>query len=266
MESNLSVMVVLKGGAGSGFFGHRGRPGEEGGSLPRGSSSVVILKPGSMLFQQPGYEEKFKKLVRHSYFHKDKHKVLNEKLETSLQQQYEVLGFDPLEMIRRGRNKIYLQDDYDFEKSLDYYNIEYTPTVIGCVTPGGSIHLACGRWTPYLKNGELSDYDLYDALDIDTINHEFGHVLQNTTNPGWYIDNLKGWEIEGRKAQDNWMTQYVLGVGQHTNYSKKSGKEGFAESYMSYVATGGVSTDPEVSKTYEAVKKVIDAARLKYAK
>ncbi len=35
MESHLSVMVVLKGGAGSGFFGHKGRPGEEGGSLPK---------------------------------------------------------------------------------------------------------------------------------------------------------------------------------------------------------------------------------------
>lgn len=32
----------LKGGTGSGFHGHRGRPGLEGGSLPRGTESSVI--------------------------------------------------------------------------------------------------------------------------------------------------------------------------------------------------------------------------------
>jgi len=44
MEQDLVVNVVLKGGAGSGFFGHQGRPGEEGGSAARvimSSQSVV---------------------------------------------------------------------------------------------------------------------------------------------------------------------------------------------------------------------------------
>jgi hypothetical protein len=33
------AVVVLKGGPGSGFHGHKGRPGEVGGSLPEGSSA-----------------------------------------------------------------------------------------------------------------------------------------------------------------------------------------------------------------------------------
>jgi len=33
------LTIRLKGGAGSGNFGHKGRPGEVGGSLPRGSSA-----------------------------------------------------------------------------------------------------------------------------------------------------------------------------------------------------------------------------------
>ncbi|MFA5035711.1 MAG: hypothetical protein WC479_00850 [Candidatus Izemoplasmatales bacterium] len=40
----MPVIVVLKGGIGSGHFGHRGRPGEVGGSLPRGSSVRVIMQ------------------------------------------------------------------------------------------------------------------------------------------------------------------------------------------------------------------------------
>jgi hypothetical protein len=44
MESNLPVIVVLKGGIGSGHFGHRGRPGEVGGSLPEGSASKKVAE------------------------------------------------------------------------------------------------------------------------------------------------------------------------------------------------------------------------------
>ena len=36
------LTIRLKGGAGSGFHGHKGRPGEQGGSLPEGSSSSNV--------------------------------------------------------------------------------------------------------------------------------------------------------------------------------------------------------------------------------
>jgi hypothetical protein len=270
MEQDLVANVVLKGGAGSGFHGHKGRPGEEGGSLPRGSSAVVILQPGSMLFQQLGYADKYKRLVNHSYFKDIKKKVLDEKLETSLQQQYEVLGFDPLEMIRRGRNKIYLQTDSDFEASYKYYHNKLPDSVvIGCVSPTGSIYLRCGSWTPYYQSGKLSEYDLNDTLDIETINHEFGHVLWDVTGrPSMYFSSQESEFMQsGGQAKLDFMHGYEYnGIGRHTKYSNRNYREGFAESYMSYVTTGGVSTDPDVSKTYEAVKKVIDAAKLKYAK
>ena len=34
-----NYILRLKGGPGSGFYGHKGRPGEQGGSLPRGESN-----------------------------------------------------------------------------------------------------------------------------------------------------------------------------------------------------------------------------------
>lgn len=43
------VLVVLKGGAGSGFHGHKGRPGEVGGSLPKGSSAVAKVREPSIV-------------------------------------------------------------------------------------------------------------------------------------------------------------------------------------------------------------------------
>ena len=38
-----NVMSALKGGAGSGHFGHAGRPGKVGGSAPRGGFSVSSI-------------------------------------------------------------------------------------------------------------------------------------------------------------------------------------------------------------------------------
>jgi hypothetical protein len=42
-------MVVLKGGAGSGFHGHRGRPGKQGGSLPEGTVAAKKIREPKFL-------------------------------------------------------------------------------------------------------------------------------------------------------------------------------------------------------------------------
>lgn len=258
-----NIIVVLKGGAGSGFFDHKGRPGEEGGSLPRGSSNIA----NRFIEYDSKHIETLKRCVNTSFFHEDKLHQLNKTLAASLQKQYEVLGFDPMEILRRGHNKVYMLDNHDFEASHKYYFKESAGEIlIGFISPTGSIYLNCGRWTPYLRNGELSEFDM-ETLARATIDHEFGHVLMDNVNPGWYVDNPKGWQIDGRKAIGDWKEGYDKGtIGHHTKYSNKNMLEGFAESYMSYVATGGIATDPDTNRTYAAVKKVIDAARLKYIK
>jgi len=38
----MKLTIRLKGGAGSGHHGHKGRPGEQGGSLPQGSSASAV--------------------------------------------------------------------------------------------------------------------------------------------------------------------------------------------------------------------------------
>ncbi|MFA5035659.1 MAG: hypothetical protein WC479_00580 [Candidatus Izemoplasmatales bacterium] len=45
----VKLTIRLKGGAGSGFHGHKGRPGEVGGSAPKGSSpgTPVVMDKGS---------------------------------------------------------------------------------------------------------------------------------------------------------------------------------------------------------------------------
>jgi len=49
MEQDLVATVVLKGGAGSGHHGHKGIPGHQGGSLPKGASAVVKLREPKFL-------------------------------------------------------------------------------------------------------------------------------------------------------------------------------------------------------------------------
>jgi hypothetical protein len=39
----MKYVIRLKGGVGSGHFGHKGRPGEQGGSLPKGESNMQSL-------------------------------------------------------------------------------------------------------------------------------------------------------------------------------------------------------------------------------
>lgn len=46
---NKEIIVILKGGVGSGFHGHKGRPGEVGGSLPEGSSATTKVKEPSII-------------------------------------------------------------------------------------------------------------------------------------------------------------------------------------------------------------------------
>ena len=41
----MKFTIRLKGGIGSGHFGHKGRPGEQGGSLPKGESAYITQQP-----------------------------------------------------------------------------------------------------------------------------------------------------------------------------------------------------------------------------
>jgi hypothetical protein len=56
------LTIRLKGGAGSGNFGHKGRPGEVGGSLPNGSSSSTQKVDSTSLMEKyfDGYATRYK--------------------------------------------------------------------------------------------------------------------------------------------------------------------------------------------------------------
>lgn len=57
VEENAFSRKILNGGAGSGNFGHAGRPGERGGSAPQGAPGISVLagkKPGLELYKAIG--------------------------------------------------------------------------------------------------------------------------------------------------------------------------------------------------------------------
>jgi len=77
-----------------------------------------------------------------------------------------------------------------------------------------------------------------------TLHHEIGHVVHahsKTFKAAWQDIYF------GSDAFDR-----------HTQYSRKNDREGFADSYKAYVASGGKSTYSHIQRTFDAVKKVID--------
>lgn len=77
----------------------------------------------------------------------------------------------------------------------------------------------------------------------EVVNHELGHLVLNSSR------------MSGR----GWISPYERSpkFDRHTRYSKVSPREGFAESYASYISTGGVARNPEYALTYLAVAKVL---------
>ena len=239
-----TAVVILKGGAGSGHHGHKGIPGHQGGSLPKGTASSVIPD------NKADAAEKFRST--HDYLWQEM------SLEESMQRQFEVLGYDPLEIIRRGRNRVKMLEDRDFDKQAIYEmsrNPENVYSLSGFIGWNGTVTVRCGRWSEYRKN-RLLDLDEIDddpwSPQIDTITHEFGHIVYSNTDR----ETIAHWT----KAYDDG------GLGRPTEYSKKHEREGFAESYTAYVNTRGVAVDPYLQATFAEVEKVLDASRRKYSR
>ena len=265
-----TVTVVLKGGKGSGFYGHRGRPGQEGGSLPRGENATYI---DGILEYQGYHQDNLRKVVRRSYFSEEKERLVNSRLRTSLQDQYVVLGFDPLEMIRRNRTRVYLLDEKEFEwEAKHWHGKDVKPTVVGFVSSKGSVYLDCGRWTTHYPKGSYGyehNMEDLDTVDVDTITHEFGHILWSSIadRAYWIDEDNPKYPHAANQAIGEWTVGWgAKEFGRHTEYSNKNEREGFAEPYMAYCAAHGVSTDPAVSKTFDQIRKFIEIARRKYAK
>ena len=94
-----------------------------------------------------------------------------------------------------------------------------------------------GRAHIVINRGTMEPY-----LWRSTLHHEVGHAayFHSQNRPDW--DSLY---IHDKKFD------------RHTWYSKESVIEGFAESYMAYVAASGRAYNPKTRKTFAAVKRII---------
>jgi hypothetical protein len=91
------VTVVLKGGAGSGHHGHKGIPGHQGGSLPRGASAAKKTREAMILAN-------------------DLPKALQDSMKSDLTAIAEDLGFPPDRILyynRKGKNFAVGSDKYE---------------------------------------------------------------------------------------------------------------------------------------------------------
>jgi len=79
------------------------------------------------------------------------------------------------------------------------------------------------------------------ALNRGTVTHEWGHAIQNASN-----------------AKSKWEEAYKSPeFDRHTRYSERNSREGFAESYLAYMSSGGKATG-KFAKTFGVVREVIN--------
>ena len=75
------------------------------------------------------------------------------------------------------------------------------------------------------------------------LTHEWGHLIQNASSSGYW-----------RQAYGE-----NPAFDRHTKYSRTNEHEGFAESYLAFMAAGGKApAGSAVAETFEVVRQVID--------
>jgi hypothetical protein len=221
-----TAVVILKGGAGSGFYGHKGRPGEIGGSLPKGSNNQNSVT--DVLWLEGDFTEEEKMLAVESF-------------DKSAEEQQAVLGYDPRKFIQR----YFIGKDKEF---ADEYKMHFR-TMRGADKCSGFYidH-------PLSKPGWICTK--FPAFE-ETVTHEFAHALMSAA---WNVSVSTG--TGTMKLPMLWYKAYkTRGFDKETAYAKTNAAEGFAESYMSYIKTGGLSNDPKRSKTYAVIKEILDGIK-----
>lgn len=115
IKSGPSVVVVLKGGDGSGHFGHEGRPGEVGGSSPGGGGSTGNEGEGHPIFNYISEAAKLRNLVPYNWTVPTAGSENSRKVEPHIQMNIEKHPISGKETVRVSPSGI---DTYKFRSFL----------------------------------------------------------------------------------------------------------------------------------------------------
>lgn len=219
--------VTIKGGPGSGNFGHAGRPGEVGGSAPQGGMAAGI---------DPELRKRIEGIVvfrgkpPSEYDRESAIKAICEAVGRQT-----ALGFDPL----KGIETISVSEtNADFERDCFSRLWESLPESarsdkehidkMRLMMPNVVAEYEDASRTVYLRpivdGKSYSSGGEYTALLEDTMLHECGHAVYHTAIKRSYWDSA---------------FRYKKGFDRLTTYSRRSASEAFAESYSAFIESGG---------------------------
>ena len=237
-----------KGGPGSGHFGHAGRPGKVGGSQPGKGKKKIITSPSgnkvaltaSMYPKDypdeiiPGRKMSWNQARAHA--------------ERTLKRAKSGDLFDPTE---HQLDKVTLWLTSHDERIVKHINYIYWPqTRKDFLNEAVRDHViepnrAAAYWdTKY-------DKIVMGSKTQDVFDHEVGHAL-------WRNTDIKV------KWKWNQLWRNDSSFDRNTNYAHTNSEEGFAETYMAFISTGGklYKGYPDLERTYEIVNEAIENVKV----
>ena len=226
---------VIKGGTGSGHHGHAGRPGKVGGSQPSSGLSTSNIPaassnprdyphqviPGRAMSWDDAYSYS-RKLTKHS-----KRGWLNPPTDHQMDKVAEWMTYHEERVIKQLGGVIW-------PKNFDDYKYEYMRT----------------GWTGHAieTSGFFTEYRqiVLRSKVADVFHHEVGHMA---------------WKVSSSRSQ--WIRRYNASnnFDRFTNYAHKNAQEGFCETYMAYINTGGEAKRHDIMYAYDIVNKVLDGVK-----
>jgi len=101
----------------------------------------------------------------------------------------------------------------------------------------------------YAKGIVKTDIVIKNFFSVRTLVHELGHAITNAAK--WYGD-VGHWALEYKENPT---------FDRFSKYSRKNWNEGFCETYVSYVSSGGYSVSNQFRSAYNAISQVIGSVK-----
>ena len=213
--------LIKLGGPGSGNFGHAGRPGKRGGSAP-GKGGGVPQAVDPTVERRGRLTERVRLITRYTQLAGYSTSEPTEKQVTTI-----------VDLLERHSDEAIAGIDH-----------------IQIVNPR-SWDDYCVRERVGLNTGAFFDprrrsIHIASSLRKTYFDHEVGHALFATSRS---------------RGRWNQLFRESKTFDRATRYSRKNPSEGFAESYMSFISTGGVAKSARLKNVYKAVANVVQGGR-----
>ena len=261
MNNTLRRVRVIKGGPGSGFFGHRGRVGKIGGSTSRAAQEAIHGGYGVIRYG-PREEEIEPTASMYAGEYQDVLKDIKSNPDI-IAKGRRTSWNDAMDTVDRIVTKSSSDEAPDdnvkdmYADWLTYHDKNVVSHLNSIVVPDNlaewrgeykrryginPVGYGVGFYNPEKHQLVIKPRSVSAMADV--LHHEIGHVAQINS-----------------KSKNIWTNAWNnnKNFGRHTTYSKVSSDEGFAEGYMSYVKFGLSDIKlAEYQDTYAIIQEVID--------